>query len=119
MARRIRFWWEPPPEFDSWPDACLGSVAPLPSRLRTYHSSRREWCVLSPSSTPSRITANTTARIGITTTATITTDTAQMKRMTEFVSDVTRLADERQDPELRELVNELHADLMAAWSDDD
>jgi hypothetical protein len=41
------------------------------------------------------------------------------RRLIEFASDVTRLADERRDIELRELVNELHADLMAARDDDD
>jgi hypothetical protein len=41
------------------------------------------------------------------------------RRLIEFASDVTQLADERRDVELRELVNELHADLMAARDDDD
>ena len=35
------------------------------------------------------------------------TDTAQMKRMTEFASDVLELADERRDLELRELIDQV------------
>ena len=41
-------------------------------------------------------------------------DTVQMRRMTEFASDVTRLADERPDLDLRALVDDLHADLLEA-----
>jgi hypothetical protein len=48
----------------------------------------------------------------------IATDTAQMKRMTEFAADVNRLADERRDLQLRELVNELHPDLLVLRGDD-
>ena len=40
-------------------------------------------------------------------------DTVQMRRMTEFASDVTRLADERPDLDLRALVDDLHADLSS------
>jgi len=38
-------------------------------------------------------------------------DTAQIRRLTEFASDVLELADERPDIELRELIDGLHADL--------
>jgi hypothetical protein len=37
----------------------------------------------------------------------------------QFAGDVTRLADERRDLELRELVNELHFDLLILRGDDD
>jgi hypothetical protein len=46
-------------------------------------------------------------------------DTAQMRRLVEFAADVNRLADERCDLQLRELVNELHFDLMVLRGDDD
>jgi hypothetical protein len=46
-------------------------------------------------------------------------DTAQMKRPTEFAADITRLADERADLELRELIDRLHADLLRMRGDDD
>jgi hypothetical protein len=45
-------------------------------------------------------------------------DTMEAKRLIEFASDVTRLADERRDLELRELVNELHFDLLILKGDD-
>ena len=44
-------------------------------------------------------------------------DTTQMRRLVEFASDVTRLADERRDTELRVLVDDLHADLIRARFD--
>jgi hypothetical protein len=40
------------------------------------------------------------------------TDTAQMKRLTEFAADVVELADVRPDLELRDLIDRLHADLV-------
>ena len=46
-------------------------------------------------------------------------DTAQMRRLTMFASDVTQLADERVDLELRELIDGLHADLLQLRGDDD
>ncbi len=53
-------------------------------------------------------------------TATVTSPiSAQMKRMTEFASDVAELADRRLDLELRELVSDLHADLLRLEDDDD
>jgi hypothetical protein len=39
-------------------------------------------------------------------------ETAQMRRLIEFASDVTQLADERIDGDLRELIDGLHADLL-------
>ena len=46
-------------------------------------------------------------------------DTVQMRRMTEFASDVTRLADERPDLDLRALVDDLHADLLKLKENED
>lgn len=46
------------------------------------------------------------------------TDTAAMKRLTEFASEATRLADERPDLELRELIDRLHADLLVLKEED-
>jgi hypothetical protein len=46
-------------------------------------------------------------------------DTAQMKRLTEFAADVNRLADERADLELRELIDAPHGDLLLLRGDDD
>ena len=67
-----------------------------------------------------KFTADATARLDITMIATmIATDLAQLRRLTEFAGDVTRLADERRDLELRELVNELHFDLLILRGDDD
>lgn len=40
-------------------------------------------------------------------------DTVQMKRLTGFAADVLELADERADLELRDLIDGLHADLIA------
>ena len=45
------------------------------------------------------------------TTATIA-DTVQMKRMTTFAADVLELADQRLDLDLRQLVDDLHGDLI-------
>ena len=67
---------------------------------------------------PTNRTADTRARIETMTTASIT-DTVQIKRMTEFASDVTRLADQRPDLDLRRLVDDLHADLLKLKEDDD
>lgn len=46
-------------------------------------------------------------------------DTAQLRRLIRFAGDVTQLADERRDAALRELVSELHADLLGLRGDDD
>jgi hypothetical protein len=47
-------------------------------------------------------------------------DTAQqMNRMVKFAAAVTELADERRDIELRNLIDELHADLMRGADDDE
>ena len=46
-------------------------------------------------------------------------DTAQMRRLIEFASDVTQLADERIDLDLRELIDGLHADLLNLKEDED
>jgi hypothetical protein len=46
-------------------------------------------------------------------------DTVQMQRLIEFASDVNRLADQRVDLDLRELIDHLHADLIKLRSDDD
>jgi hypothetical protein len=46
-------------------------------------------------------------------------ETARMKRLVEFASGVTRLADERADLDLRELADELHSDPLALRGDDD
>ena len=51
----------------------------------------------------------------------ILADTAEMKqikRLTEFATDVNRLADQRADLELGELVHELHFDLLTMTGDD-
>jgi hypothetical protein len=47
------------------------------------------------------------------------TDTAQMKRLTEFAADVAELANERPDRELRELIDDLHHDLMTVNNEED
>jgi hypothetical protein len=47
------------------------------------------------------------------------TDTATMRRLTEFASDVAQLADARIDLELRELIDKLHADLLVLRPDDE
>ena len=39
-------------------------------------------------------------------------DTVEMKRLTEFAGDVAHLADERRDLDLRQLVDDLHRDLI-------
>ena len=46
-------------------------------------------------------------------------DAVQTRRLTEFAADVTRLADQRPDLDLRILVDELHADLLVLRGDDD
>jgi hypothetical protein len=46
-------------------------------------------------------------------------ETAQMKRLVEFASDVNRLADERRDLDLRDLIDHLHADLLQMRGLDD
>jgi hypothetical protein len=39
-------------------------------------------------------------------------DTAQMRRLVEFAADAAELADRRLDVELRDLIDNLHADLL-------
>jgi hypothetical protein len=46
-------------------------------------------------------------------------DTAQMKRLTDFASDVLQLAAKRPDLELRELIDDLVADLMTITDEED
>jgi hypothetical protein len=46
-------------------------------------------------------------------------DTAQMHRLVTFAGDVAQLADRRMDLELRELVDDLHADLRRLGGDDE
>jgi hypothetical protein len=53
------------------------------------------------------------------TTTMVTTETEQMKRLTEFASDVTLLASRRQDLDLRALVDDLHCDLMRFTADEE
>jgi hypothetical protein len=68
------------------------------------------------------VTADASARI-VTMSATMVAvpiaDTMEAKRLTEFASDVARLADERQDFELRVLVDDLHADLIRFNDEED
>ena len=47
------------------------------------------------------------------------TDTVQHKRLIEFASDVNRLADQRVDLDLRDLIDRLHADLRDLKEHDD
>jgi hypothetical protein len=51
--------------------------------------------------------------------AVLIADTVQMKRLTEFASDITQLADERADLELRDLIADPHADLMRLRGNDE
>ena len=46
-------------------------------------------------------------------------DTVQHKGLVEFASDLTRLADQRADLDLRELIDRLQADLLELRPDDD
>ena len=46
-------------------------------------------------------------------------DTAQTKRLVEFAADVSELANERPDLELRELIDDLHHDLMTVNNEED
>jgi hypothetical protein len=46
-------------------------------------------------------------------------DTAQMKRLIKFASDAAELADRRRDVELRDLIGNLHADLLVLRGNDD
>jgi hypothetical protein len=41
------------------------------------------------------------------------------RRLVQFASDVAELADRRRDIDLRDLVDDLHADLMTLRADDD
>lgn len=52
-------------------------------------------------------------------TTTITTDIDTERRLIAFAGDVSRLADERRDLVLRQLVDDLHFDLMRLEGDDD
>jgi hypothetical protein len=47
------------------------------------------------------------------------TDAFEALRLAEFAADVLKLADERDDPELRELIDSLHADLLELRCDDE
>lgn len=48
------------------------------------------------------------------------TETAQMRRLSEFAADVAQLANERRiDLELRDLVDGVHADLLALRAEAD
>jgi hypothetical protein len=47
------------------------------------------------------------------------TDVFEVMRLAEFAADVLELADERVDPELRNLIDRLHADLLALRPADD
>jgi hypothetical protein len=40
------------------------------------------------------------------------TDTAELRRLTEFAADVAQLADRRADLDLRDLIDRLYADLL-------
>jgi hypothetical protein len=66
-------------------------------------------------------TADATSRIVnvVTMTAVPIADTAQMKRLADFASDVMQLAAKRPDLELREPIDELHADLLLLRGDED
>jgi hypothetical protein len=55
----------------------------------------------------SRIEAMSAARVAVP-----ITDSAELKRLTEFAADLAQLADERADLDLRELIDRLHADLL-------
>jgi hypothetical protein len=46
-------------------------------------------------------------------------DTAQTRRLLDFASDVTEFADRRHDLDRHDLVDGLHADLLALRADDD
>jgi hypothetical protein len=65
--------------------------------------------------------ADLTARIVMTmeTIAVTITDVFEVMRLAEFAADVLELADERVDPELRNLIDRLHADLLALRPADD
>jgi hypothetical protein len=66
-------------------------------------------------------TAAGPARIGSTMTAIgiAPADTAKIKRLTVFAADVHELANERPGLERRDLIDELHADLLLLRGDDD
>ena len=46
-------------------------------------------------------------------------ETVRTRRLTEFAADVTRLADQRPDLDLRALTDDLHADLIKLKEDED
>jgi hypothetical protein len=46
------------------------------------------------------------------------TDAVEVMRLAEFAADVLELADERDDLELRELIDRLHADLLELRGED-
>jgi hypothetical protein len=93
----------------------LGSEAP--QAQRQARTARRE------ASEAHRIAADASARIVTmpTMVAVPVADTAQMRRLVEFASDVAELADRRPDLDLRDLIDGLHADLrnLKEHSDDD
>ena len=47
------------------------------------------------------------------------TDAFETMRLAEFAADVLELADERGDPELCELIDSLHADLLELRADEE
>jgi hypothetical protein len=64
--------------------------------------------------------ADCPARIGSTMAETmVAADTAQMKRLTDFASDVLQLAAKRPDLELHALIDDLVADLMTLNDEED
>ena len=65
--------------------------------------------------------ADLTARIVMTmeTIAVRITDVFEVMRLAEFAADVLELADERVDPELRDLIDDLRADLLMLRAADD
>jgi hypothetical protein len=65
------------------------------------------------------ITPDATARIGPTMLVITITDAFEAMRLAEFAADVLELADERDDPELRERIDSLHDDLLELRGDDD
>jgi hypothetical protein len=46
-------------------------------------------------------------------------DTVQMKRLVAFAADVAELADRRPDLDLRDLIDQLHADLIRLTPEED
>jgi hypothetical protein len=70
-------------------------------------------------STAVGVTADALTRIVTAMVAVTITDAFEMMRLAEFAADVLKLADERPDPELLELIDGLRADLLELRGDDD